>query len=354
MDESQCTDMLALVAQGIEAAKAVTVYKSQTSTFASRLLIFQTALSYYFQGKSRTDVDVTELTLITSAQDSIEKTLNSFINLCESDYSVDLWDWPDWELYFEKNSVISDALDQVIEFSTLLKLTLPLGLLSDREWQDKVDVQVDWQGALQATQAATKGDSHSSVAAFLRDHPPPRPSLRETQASSILTLFETDTAYAEESSDEEEAVDDQYASEDENEEDTEARKADEVEARKLKAMKYRGNFTSSVWVSTAGGAPAVLKKVGASYCRGGSGNDGVGHALLALAITSQHSQLPPSPLLQLPFSACLKGVGVTEEDRTNEIESLQGRRQREKDLATGTPAPHHSSHGFRGFKKDER
>jgi hypothetical protein len=349
MDASQCAEMLALVAQSIEVAKTATVYQRQAASFATRLLIFQTACTHGLQGPQRVDVPVNELTLITCAQDSIEKLLHSFIQVCESTFSTDLWDWPDWELYFEKNDVFAATLAEMLQFSSLLRLALPLGLVKDTAWQDEVDVHVDWQAALRHCRAAC-GDQHS-VVSFLQDHPPPRPSVRTAAAEDILTLFEIDTAYAESSDDEEEEEqDDEYASENEDDREKEERKAREEEARQHKAMKYRGNFTSSVFVSTLKGSPVLLKKVGASYCRGGEGAEGVGHGLLALAVTAQQLRLPPSPLLLRPLALCLEGVGVTEEDGSNRLESLLARRQKEKDAAAGTP--HHaasSSFSFGGF-----
>lgn len=367
MDASQCAEMLALVAQSIEASKTVIVYKRQAASFATRLLIFQTSCTNRFQQGSGSgsgerggagaqpppplvEVAVSELTAITRAQDTIEKLLHTYIEQCESTFSTDLWDWPDWELFFEKSEDVFPAvLREMVVFSGLLQLTLPLGRMKDSAWQDAVDKHLDWRSALSACEEAAGGSS--SVVGFLQDHPPPRPCLRLAAPADILTLFEVDTAYADDSDeDEDEELDDDYASENEDEEEREQRKADEEEARRVRALKYRGHFTSSAVVSTlkasGGGSgrgsesesepcPVLLKKVGASYCRGGEGAEGVGHGLLALAVTAQHLRLPPCPHLLLPLAACLEGVGVTEQDGNNQLESLQTRRQQERNQAAG-------------------
>lgn len=353
MDASQCAEMLALVAQSIEASRSLVVYQKQAATFATRLLIFQTACNHCFhQGGegsaavSRVEVAVTELTAITCAQDAIEKLLHSYIEQCESTFSTDLWDWPDWEQFFDKRHIFTAATREMLTFAGLLRLTLPLGLMNDCVWQDEVDMHVDWSSALRACEGA---DSLSLVG-FLKDHPPPRPALRRAAPADILTLFEVDTAYGDSSDeDENEEVDDDYASENEDEYEKEQRKATEEEARRVRAMKYRGNFTSSVFVSTLKGAPVMLKKMGASYCRGGDGHEGVGHGLLGLAVTAQHLRLAESPHLLRPLAVCTEGVGVTEQDGQNQLESLQARRQKEKDEAAGkeyTPPTSSSHHGF--------
>ena len=335
MDASQCAELQALLAQSIEAGSVVLVYRRQIRTLCHRLKIFHAACGHAFrETTSRREVDVNELTQISTAHDHLITLLHSFIDCCETSFTVDYWDWPDWDSYFVKNKMFRDIVCETMTFTRLLNIHIPLGEMNDCDWQDMIDIYADWCSVVRDCERAHE-HSHSSVLDFLRDHPPNRPPLRSAEASDILILFEIDTSYADSSDDEEENVDDDYASENEDERDIEQRKEHQEEVRKQKALKYKGNFTSSVFISTLKESPVMLKKVGANYCRGGYGRDGVGHGVLGMAVTSQHLSLQPSPFLMTPLAVCTVGVGVTEQDETNEIDSLMSRRQREKDHAAG-------------------
>ena len=346
MDASDCAELLALVAQSVEASgsRAVRVYGRQASTFSTRLRVFQAAITHSFTRSQRMEVPVEQLTRITCAQDTIEKNLAVFIEACESSLCVELWHWPDWDQFFVRSEMFSSTMSEVITLARLLSLSLPLSHVQD-EWQDAVDVYVDWSTALREVRVAC-GPSHAVTDFLQHQHrAPPRPKIRTAMSSDILTLFEVDTGYAESSDDDNDEADDDYASDQEDELDMEQRKAREEEARKQKAMKYRGNFTSSVFMSTLKESPVLLKKVGAAYCRGGDGPDGVGHGLLALAASSLNAK--KSPFLLAPLAVCTSGVGVTEEDGSNEVMSLMTRRQREKDAAAGVhQSPQAHSFGF--------
>lgn len=332
MDATQCAGMFASLMRSMEAAKTIMVYKAQAATFVSRLNVFYAACNHHFESHppSSTSSSSQKLSLdfisnISAALHGIETNLKMFIQLTESTFSLELWDWKEWEKYFVKNSVFIATMQSVKTYCTLLLIPIPYVHIWD-PWRDQVDMELDWRDDLRSVSDTCGSTSPLSI--FLMKHAPSRPKLRPISSDDIVTLFEIDTSYAElsdddEGSNNEEENDDDY---DDQVERQELRKAREEEARQLKAKEHRGNFTSSVHVSTLKQSPVLLKKLGASFCRGGHGPEGVGHALLCLAATVLDPGVS-SPRLLRPLGVCLDGVGVTEDDEHNKLMSLSRLRE---------------------------